>query len=121
MCFTDVVENMNTKVFHLISQTNDTRYIKLHETCKCRLDASVSNNKQHWKKYKCRCEYKELIDKGSFDKRFIWNLSSCECQCDKSCNVGEYLDYEYCKWREKLIDKLISWRIYWKYWWSETG
>ena len=82
-----------------MSRTNKTKYIKLHETCKCkcRLDVSVCNNKQHWNKYKCRFECKELIDKGSFDKRFISNLSNCECQCDKSCNVGEYLDYEYCK------------------------
>ena len=44
---------------------------------------------------KCRCECKELIDKRMCDKRFIWNPSSCEC--DKSCQVGEYLDYENCK------------------------
>ena len=33
----------NLIVFDLISRTNETRYIKLHETCKskCRLDASV--------------------------------------------------------------------------------
>ena len=38
---------MNVKVFNLISTTNETRYIKRHETCKCkyRLDASVCNNK----------------------------------------------------------------------------
>ena len=31
-----------------MSRTNETRYIKWHETCecKCRLDASVCNNKQ---------------------------------------------------------------------------
>ena len=28
------------------------------------------------------------------DKGFIWNPSNCECECDKSCDVGEYLDYE---------------------------
>ena len=35
------------KVFNLKSRTNRTRYIKCHETskCKCRLDASVCNNK----------------------------------------------------------------------------
>ena len=27
-----------------------------------RLEASVCNNKQRWKKDKCRCECKELID-----------------------------------------------------------
>ena len=39
---------MNIKVFNLISRTNETRYIKWHETCKCknRLDASVCNIKQ---------------------------------------------------------------------------
>ena len=36
--------------------------------CKCRLDASVSNNKQRWNDDKCRCECKELIDKGVCDK-----------------------------------------------------
>ena len=30
------------------------------------------------------------------DKGFIWNPSNCECECDKSCDVGEYLDYENC-------------------------
>ena len=43
-----VVKNINVKVFHLISRTNETRYMKWHETskCKCRLDTSVCNNKQ---------------------------------------------------------------------------
>ena len=31
-----------------------------------------------------------------------------ECKCDKSCDVGEYLDYENCKCRKKLVDKLIE-------------
>ena len=49
-----------------MSRTNETRYIKWHETCKCkcRLDASVCNNKQHWNNGKCQCECKELIDKS---------------------------------------------------------
>ena len=39
--------------------------------CKCRPDASVCNNKHCWNNNKCRCEYKELIDKGICDKGFI--------------------------------------------------
>ena len=31
-----------------------------------------------------------------------------ECECDKSCDVGEYLDYENCKCRKKLVDKLAE-------------
>ena len=49
-----------------------------------------------------------IIDKGVCDKRFIWNPSNCECECDGSGDVGEYLDYENCKCRKKLVDKLIE-------------
>ena len=28
--------------------------------------------------------------------------------CDKLCDVGEYLDYENCKCRKKLVDKLVE-------------
>ena len=64
--------------------------IKWHEKCKC----------------KCRCECKELIDKDICDKEYIWNPSNCEC--DKSCDFGEYLDYENCKCRKRLVDKLVE-------------
>ena len=49
-----------------------------------------------------------MIDKGLCDKGYIWNPSNCECECDKSCDVGEYLDYENCKCRNKLADKLVK-------------
>ena len=71
------------------------RHTKWHETCKCRLDASVCKSKQCWNEYKCRCEYKELIDKEICDKEFTWNPSNFEYECDKSCEIDEYLDYEY--------------------------
>ena len=73
ICVPDVVKTLNVKVFNLISRTNETRHIKWHETCKCkcRLDASVCNNKQRWNDDKCRCECKELIDKGICEKEFI--------------------------------------------------
>ena len=60
------------------------------------------------KKNKCRCECKELIDKGVCDKGYAWNPSNCECECDKSYDVGEYLDYENCKCRNRLVDKLVD-------------
>ena len=34
--------------------------------------------------------------------------SNCECECDKSCDVGEYLDYANCKCTKRLIDKLVK-------------
>ena len=73
ICVPDVVKNLNVKVFNLMSRTNETRHIKWHEMCKCkcRLDASVCNNKQRWNDDKCRRECKELIDKGVCDKGFF--------------------------------------------------
>ena len=91
-CVPDVVKSLNFKVFNLMSRTNEKSHIGRYEPCicKCRLNASVCNNKQRWNKEKCRCECKELIDKGICDKKIIQNLSNCECECDKSCDIGEY-------------------------------
>ena len=103
ICVPDEITNTNIKVFNLMSRTNETKRRKWHKNCKCRcrLDASICNNKQRWNDDKCRCEYKELIDKEICDKVFIWNPSNCECECDKSCDIGEYLDYKNCKCRKK--------------------
>ena len=48
LCVPDTIKNINVKVFNLMSKTNETRHIEWHKTCKCkcRLDASVCNNKQ---------------------------------------------------------------------------
>ena len=48
LCIPDVIKNLNIKVFNLMSRNNKTRHIKWHEMCKCkcRLNASVCNNKQ---------------------------------------------------------------------------
>ena len=86
ICVPDVIKDLNVKVFNLMSRTNETRFVKWHETCKrtCRLDPIVCNSKQQWNENKCRCEYKELINKGLCNKGFIWNPSNCECECDKT-------------------------------------
>ena len=76
--------------------------------CKCRLVTRVCNNKQRCNKDKCRSECKEFIDKFVCKKKLIWNLSSSECECDKSCDVGEYLDYENCKCRKTIVNKLVE-------------
>ena len=94
-----------------MSFSNQTKLIEWHETCKykCRLGSSVCNNKQKWSENKCRCECREeLSDKEKCDKGFIWNLSNFNCECDKSCDVGEYLDYKNCKCRRKIIGKLVE-------------
>ena len=87
-----------------MSRTNEITHIEWHETCKCkcRLDASVYDHKQRWNRDKYRCKFEELIGKGICDNRLIWNLSNCECECDRLYDVREYLDYENRKKRKKL-------------------
>ena len=110
ICTPDIVKNLKVKVFNLMALTNETRYIEWHETCKniCRLDRIICNNKQRWNRDKCRCKCKELIDKGVCNKWFIWNHSNYKCECDKSCGIGEYIDYKNCKCRKKLVDLLVE-------------
>ena len=95
ICVPDVVKDLNVKVFNLMSRTNETKNIKWHETCKCerRLDAIVCNDKQRWNK-----------DKWNG----YWNPSNCGCKCDKSCDVGEYLDYKNLTCKRRLVDKLVE-------------
>ena len=91
MCVPDVVKDVNVKVFNLMSRTNEKGHIKWHKMwkCECRLVNSVSDKKQRLNDDKCRCEYKEVIDKGASDKGSIWNPRNCECECDISCDVSE--------------------------------
>ena len=65
LCVHSSINNINVKVFDLMSRSNQTKHIEWHEICKCKClpDSSVCNDKQRWNKDKCRCEYKELIDK----------------------------------------------------------
>ena len=77
----------------------------------CRLSVAVCSSKQIWNDDKCRCECREeLGDKMVCDKGFSWNPSNyeCECECDKSCGIGEYLDYKSCVCKKTLVDKLAE-------------
>ena len=38
----------------------------------------------------------------------MWNPSTCACECDIWCKPGQYLDYEKCVCKNKLIGKIIS-------------
>ena len=49
-----------------------------------------------------------MISKVLCNKAYAWNPSNCACEWYKSCNVGEYLDYENCKCRKSLVDKLVE-------------
>ena len=97
LCVSDVVENINAKVHNLMTRINETKNIVWHETCKCicRLSKEVCNSRQVFNEDKCRCECrKDLISKLTYDEGFLWNSSSCSCECDRSCGIGQYLDYK---------------------------
>ena len=49
-----------------------------------------------------------MIDKDVCDEGYAWNPSNYECECDKSCDFGGYLDYENDKCRKRLIDELVE-------------
>ena len=89
-----------------MSRTNETRHIEWLETCtcECKFEAYVCNDKQPLNKDKCKWECKELTDKGMCGKGFIWSPSNPECECDKECDVCEYLDYENSMCRKKIVD-----------------
>ena len=46
----------------------------------------------------------------------LFGISVCEipcvgipvCECEKSCDIGQYLDYKSCNCRKKLISKLVK-------------
>ena len=110
ICVPEAAKDFNGKVFNLMSRTNETRLIKWHETCKsrCRLDAIAFNNKQRWNNDKILCECKELIDKDEYHEGYARNPSNSESECDKTCDVGEYLDYENCKCKKSFVDNLVD-------------
>ena len=66
LCVPDIAKNVNVKAFNLMSRINEMRHIIWHKTCKCscRLTSSLCNSRQIWNEGKCRCECKELVDKG---------------------------------------------------------
>ena len=88
-----------------MSWSNQTKHTEWNKTCKCkcRSNSSVCNNKRRRNEDKFRCQCRELVDQKGCDKGFIWNPSNCNCECDKSCDLGEYLDHKNCKFKKKLL------------------
>ena len=78
VCVPDITENATLQIFDLMTLTNKTKQIIIHESCKCvyRLDPIVCNYKQKWNKDKCRCEC--LVNKKCGNK--FWNPNRCKCE-----------------------------------------
>ena len=78
VCVPNKFENLNLKVFNLMSVVS--------ETCEC----------------KCRLNYW-----GSFKNDFMWNPRTCNCECNKACKTDEYSDVKNCSCEKRLIGKLV--------------
>ena len=57
--------------------------------------------------YICDCN-EDFADKMVCEKGYMWNPSTCACECDMWCKPGQYLDYENCVCKNKLIRKINS-------------
>lgn len=45
-------------------------------------------------------------DDGGFCKNdYVWNRSTCDCECNRSCKVDKYLDIENCSLKRSLFGK----------------
>ena len=57
----------------------------------------------------CSCDCNEdFVDKMVCEKGYMWNPSTCACECDMWYKPGQYLDYKNCVWKNKLIGKVSS-------------
>ena len=85
-CIPGIIKNVAVKKIDLMTLTNTTKQVELHESCKCvcKINSSVCSEKQKIKKYKCRCEC--LINKKC-QNDFVWSYSNCECEYRKSAKL----------------------------------
>ena len=59
-----------------------------------------------------RCECKELVDKGICNKGYFFNPSNWDCECDKSCGIGEYLDYSNVQYIKRYMARSLSAKVF---------
>ena len=92
-----------------MSKVNEKRFLVQYESCKgkYKLNESVCNSKQKWSHNECRCNSKELDDWDSCEKGYMWNPSTCDCECNKVWKTDEYLHAKICSCEKLLIGKLV--------------
>ena len=111
LCVPKIFKNINMQLYNFLMRLNETGNVLWHESCKCvcKLSSSVCNNKQIWNDDTCRWDCNEdFAGKISYAKGYMWNPSTCECQCDKWCKQGQYLDHKNCVCKNKLIGRVIE-------------
>ena len=111
ICVPKIIKGVNMEVYNFLMKLNETRNVLWHESCKCvcKLNSSVCNNKQIWNSDTCRCDFNEdFAGIICCAKGYMWNPSINECQCDRWCKPGQYLDHKNCVCKNKLIGRVIE-------------
>ena len=85
-----------------MSGVTETGFIVQDESYeyKCGLDESVFNSRQKLNHDENHCECKGLGD-------YMWNPSTCDCECNKACKIDEHLDTKSSSYKKRLISKLV--------------
>ena len=101
-CSANDIENIGLKVSNLLTQNSETIQIEKQKSswCRCKLNKGTCNNKQIWIKDTCEC--KKINTKEFCDSGFIWDLSVCICECNKYCDIYEYLGHKSCICKRKI-------------------
>ena len=69
----------------------------------------IHQYKQIWNEDTCRCDCNEdFAGIINCTKGFTWDQSTCECQYDKWCKPGQYLDHKNCICKNKLIGRVTE-------------
>ena len=49
----------------------------------------------------------KLDDWGYCKNDYMWNPSTCYCECNKACKIDEHLDFKNCSCEKHLIAKFL--------------
>ena len=110
LCVLNIIKNVNMKVYNFLMRLSETRNVLWHEICKCvcKLNSSVCNSKQIWNNDTCRYDNNDnFAGIINCTKGYMWNPSTCACECHMWCKPGQYLDHKNCVCKNKLVGRII--------------
>ena len=96
ICVPNKTEDVNLRILNMIKGINKstTPIKRVLCECRCQFDGRKCNSKQNRNNDKCQCEFKKPIRHLACEEDYAWNPNACEC--DKDCEIGEYLKYSEC-------------------------
>ena len=76
VCVPNKTEDLNLRVFNMITGINESKALTKHRSCECKfkLDGIKCNSNQWWNNYKCWCECKKH---DACERDYIWNPATC--------------------------------------------